>query len=414
MGDLTVPPAGSDWPLSRGRAWSVALAGTLTMAVSYVDRQALAALAPTVTRELAISDPAYGWLQAAFSLAYLVAAPLAGRWVDRAGARLALFALRILLGLAEAPSFPGAAQTVQRVLPPPDRAAGFGVLFTGSSVGAAVAPPLAVALAGRFGWRLSFVGTSLAGLLWLPLWWWATRSREVRALLDRRGAPNVSRAAPSPFRLARHPAVLRAMAVVVATSPALAFLLLWGAKLLVALFGMSQAETARYLWFPPLCFDAGSVLFGALATRVDRRHWAAPQRLDTPHRGLFALALLLTAGLALVPFARTPWEAMGCGGLAMAGGGGLLALLTSDMLARVPQEAISTASGVTAAAQSAAYIVANPLIGFAVKRTGSYRPAIFGLAAWLLPGCLTWLLWRPPPRVVRAEGPPREEHAEES
>ena len=64
-------PAG----LSRRGAWALALVATFTMAVSYVDRQTLAVLAPTVTESLGISEQGYGWLVSAFSLAYLVGAP---------------------------------------------------------------------------------------------------------------------------------------------------------------------------------------------------------------------------------------------------------------------------------------------------------------------------------------------------
>src|SRR5687767_5735942 len=127
-------------PLSRAQAWTLVIVATSTMMVSYLDRQALAMLSPTVCRALDISDGEYGWLMAAFSLAYLCCAPLAGRLIDRVGARSGLLAsvliwsmvsalhalapgfavllvLRIALGMAESPSFPGAAQTVSRVLP---------------------------------------------------------------------------------------------------------------------------------------------------------------------------------------------------------------------------------------------------------------------------------------------------------
>src|SRR5262249_24817034 len=122
------------------------------MTVSYIDRSTLGALGPTVTKALDISETGFGVLASAFSLAYLVATPAAGWWLDRIGARRGLvrsvlawsavsalqalvpgfwtlFALRIALGLAEGPGFPGAAQTVQRVLAPAERARGFGLLF---------------------------------------------------------------------------------------------------------------------------------------------------------------------------------------------------------------------------------------------------------------------------------------------
>src|SRR6185295_16573165 len=126
-------------------------------------------------------------------IAYLIGAPPAGWLVDRLGARRGLlwavllwsavaalhalvpgfgvlFALRIALGLAESPSFPGAAQTVQRALPPEERARGFGVLFTGSSFGAMLAPPIASYLATRFGWRTAMLSTAAIGLVWVPVW----------------------------------------------------------------------------------------------------------------------------------------------------------------------------------------------------------------------------------------------------
>jgi ACS family hexuronate transporter-like MFS transporter len=414
--------------LSRRAAWALALAATLTMSVSYVDRQTLAVLAPTVTKALGISEQGYGWLVSAFSLAYLVGSPLAGRVVDRVGARRGLlaavglwsavaalhalvpgfgvlFALRIALGLAESPSFPGAAQTVHRALPPADRARGFGMLFTGSSIGAMVAPPLAVAIDARYGFRAAFLVTAAAGLLWLPLWLrfaWAPAAREA---LEGRRAPPVGTetdgaSIPSveprlgTLELVTHPAVLRAVLVVLASAPVIAFFLNWGAKLLVRAYALEQADVGRYLWLPPLLFDAGAVAFGHLASR---RAAARGVRRGEPDRPLVAAAALLCTTAALVPLASGPAGAMLVAGVAMAGGGALFALVTADMLARVPPGSVSTAGGITAAAQSLAYIVANPLVGKAVQASGSYTGTLVALGLWVVPGCVAWLAWSPPP-----------------
>jgi ACS family hexuronate transporter-like MFS transporter len=168
------------------------------MSVSYIDRQTLAAIAPAVKKALDIDHTQYGWLLSAFSVAYLVGAPAAGVIVDRLGARRAfaiavvvwsivaaahwavtgfamLLALRILLGAAEAPSFPSAAQAIRRALPGAQRPLAFGLLFTGSSIGAVVAGKLAVSLDATVGWRNAFLGTALVGTLWLPAWLLATR-----------------------------------------------------------------------------------------------------------------------------------------------------------------------------------------------------------------------------------------------
>jgi MFS transporter, ACS family, hexuronate transporter len=104
----------------------------------------------------------------------------------------------------------------------------------------------------------------------------------------------------------------------------------------------------------------------------------------------------LQMSVALMPFATGPWSSMILAGTSMAGGGGLFALLSADMLARVPQRMVSSAGGITAAAQSLAYIVANPLIGSSVDALQSYHVALYALGAWVLPGALVWILWRPP------------------
>jgi hypothetical protein len=84
-------------------------------------------------------------------------------------------------------------------------------------------------------------------------------------------------------------------------------------------------------------------------------------------------------------------------GLSMAGGGVIYTLATADLLSRVPAGSVSFAGGTIACAQSIAIIVANPLIGMSVERTGGYDVAIYALAAWVLPGSLVWLLLRPRP-----------------
>jgi ACS family hexuronate transporter-like MFS transporter len=383
----------------------VVLVATLTMTVSYVDRVTLAVLAPTVTKALGISELEYGWLTSAFSIAYLLATPLSGWWIDRVGARRGLvgsvlfwssvaalhalvpgfwvlFALRIALGMAEGPGFPGAAQTVQRILPAAERARGFGVLFTGSSIGGMIAPLIATFLFRHAGWRLAFLGTALVGLIWVPIWIAITSRPDVRAQLDRSGEP-ASAPRPRFAELASHPAVVRGVIAVFAAAPVIGFMQVWGAKYLVRTFAVTQGDVGDYLWMPPLVFDAGALLFGDLASRL---------RLP---RTLFGIALFLATAIALVPLATTPWQAMAILGFAAAGAGGLYTIITADMLSRMPPGSVSFAGGLLAGGQSLALIVVNPLIGWSVGRLGSYDVATIGLGLWVLPGSMLWLLWRP-------------------
>src|SRR6188768_1056594 len=91
-----------DAPTSEKAAWAVAACATLGMSVSYIDRQTLAAIAPSVTKALAIDNTQYGWLLSAFSMAYLAFAPIAGVVVDRLGARRAFAAAVVVWSVVAA------------------------------------------------------------------------------------------------------------------------------------------------------------------------------------------------------------------------------------------------------------------------------------------------------------------------
>jgi MFS transporter, ACS family, hexuronate transporter len=403
-------------------AWSVALVATFTMTVSYADRHTLAVLAPSVTKALGISNEDFGWLGSAFSLAYLFGTPLAGWWIDRVGARRGLvvsvlawstvaalhaiipgfgvlLALRLALGIAEGPGFPGAAQTIQRILPPGERERGFGVLFTGSSVGAMLIPPLATLVFRHAGWRVAFLISSAAGLLWIPLWFAVTWPRDVRAQLDvPADAARPAEPRPAFVEMVSHPLVIRAMIAVFAVAPVFSFPQIWGAKYLVGTFALAQGDVGHYLWLPPLMLDGGAVLFGDLASR-QRRAEGAPPRM------LLAVGAVLASCFALLPLATSPWQGMLILGVAGAGAGTMYTLVTSDLLARMPPGSVSFTGGILAGAQSLALIIMNPLIGRAVDRLHSYDAVGIALGLWVIPGSLAWLLWRPALRFAGRRSP---------
>ncbi|MBX3204275.1 MAG: MFS transporter [Labilithrix sp.] len=426
-------------PPSPAAAWAVAAVATLGMSVSYVDRQTLAAIAPSVTRALAIDNTQYGWLLSAFSMAYLVGAPVAGVVVDRLGARrgfaaavvvwsliagahafafsfASLFALRVLLGMAEAPSFPAAVQAIRRALPGARRPLAFGLLFTGSSLGAIVAAKLAVGLDAAYGYRAAFAGTALIGTLWIPLWLVVTRGF---------GAPSAAVAAPSApgaspddtpeppddapkpsaddapepraswAAVVTSPPVLRAIVAIVGSAPLLMFVLNWTAKYLVDAWQLPREDVGTFLVAPPLLFDLGAIGFGALASA--RRD---PGPAGPTQSALLFFAMLLAASLAFVPLTGSPAAAIALFAVSACGGGGLYVLVTNDMLSRVPVERTSAAGGMTAAAQSLAHVVAAPLVGWTIDRTHGHDLALVALGLVVVPTTLAFIAW---PGVRRAE-----------
>jgi ACS family hexuronate transporter-like MFS transporter len=397
--------------LARRHAWLIAVVAMLTMTVSYVDRNTFAVLAPTVTKELDITETGYGWLTSAFSFAYLFATPLSGWWIDRIGARRGLFAsvlawstiaalhalvpgfntlfvLRIALGIAEGPSFPGAAQTMHRVLPDGDRSRGFGLLFTGSSIGAMIAPKLASSLYDWQGWRVAMLGTAVIGLSWIPLWVGLTSRGDVARRLDHAQATAAGKPRARYRDMMGNPSVIRAFIAILAVANVANIWMSWGSKYLVRAFAIKQKDVGDYLWLPPLCLDAGALLFGDLVARTRRSHGGSP-------RLLFALAMAMAATIALVPFVATPWHAMAIACVSIGGGGAAYTVITADVMSRIPPESVSLAGGMIAAGQSLALIIANPLIGRSVQSYDNYDLVMWSVGAWVLPGTLVWLLWKP-------------------
>ena len=397
--------------ISQRRAWALAIAAMLIMMISYVDRSTLAVLSVSVTAELHISETEYGLLGSAFAFAYLVATPLAGRWLDVFGARRglawslaawsavaalhaiapgfgSLVVLRVALGLAEGPGFPGAAQIVHRVVPPDARARALGVVFMGSSIGSVVAPPLAAWLYGAFdppSWRAAFLGTAAFGIAWLPLWLVLSRHRDARAVLD---APAEISTAPRPTfgELVRDRRVVRALVAIFAIAPVNGFVQTWGAKYLKATHDIDQRDVGGYLWLPPLALAIGALSFGDLASRWRRAHGTSP-------RALYAIATAHGASLAHAPIADTPWQAIAIAAVASFGGGALYTLATSELLAQVSASVVALAGGTLAGAQSLAHIIAYPLVGRAVDHWHGYGAVTVVLGAWVLPGSIAWISW---------------------
>ncbi|HEY1816992.1 MAG TPA: MFS transporter [Kofleriaceae bacterium] len=394
------------------RAWATVIVGTLTMTVSYVDRQTLAVLAPHITQALHMTDAEYGLLGSAFSIAYLVATPISGWWLDGIGARRGLvrsllawstiaalqavvpgfgtlFCFRIALGLAEGPGFPGGAQTVQRMLPESAQPRGFGILFIGSSIGGMITPPLASWLFREFSWRIAFLGTAAAGLLWIPVWMFVTRHDAVRERLDARHDERRT----TFWQLVKDPIVIRAIVAVVASSPIVLFCEAWSSKFLVNELAVQQGDVGHYLWLPPLWFDLGALAFGHLAA-ITRRGFAPPRKL-------YAIATVIGACLVAMPMITTPWGAIAVMCIAQVGSGALRTLVTADLLVRIPRHAIAFAGGTLACGQSIAYIVANPLIGYAHDHHIAYPTIAVAIAVWLIPGSLAWIAWRPADQLER-------------
>jgi len=89
-------------PLVFIARWLPASAMALVSVISYVDRNTLALLAPSILRETGLSATQYGLVVSAYSIAFMVGNSLWGRALDRIGLRRGMIAAVALRSVASA------------------------------------------------------------------------------------------------------------------------------------------------------------------------------------------------------------------------------------------------------------------------------------------------------------------------
>ena len=161
--------------------------------ITYMDRVVISSAAPSMRKEFGLSLVTMGWILASFRWGYSLF-QIPGGWLgDRIGPRRALSlivawwsaftsltalcwsagslaACRFLFGMGEAGAFPIATRSLSRWMLPAERGMAQGVTHAGSRLGAALTPPLVVALIVAYGWRMPFFVFGFLGVIWAVAW----------------------------------------------------------------------------------------------------------------------------------------------------------------------------------------------------------------------------------------------------
>jgi MFS family permease len=91
---------------------------------------------------------------------------------------------RFCFGAGEAGAFPNSSVTISRWFHGVERGRAFGVLSMAMQTGGALSPLLVVPIQVRYGWRASFNGFALVGVVWAVVWffWFRNTPREKRGV----------------------------------------------------------------------------------------------------------------------------------------------------------------------------------------------------------------------------------------
>jgi MFS transporter, ACS family, hexuronate transporter len=289
----------------------------LVSLISYIDRNTLALLIPTIMKETHLSGEQYGFIVAAFSVAYMISNPLWGAAIDRLGLRIGMMAAvslwtvasmshalaggflsfaiaRTALGLGEGATFPGGLRAVIQTLGPTEQARGLAVAYSGGSLGAIVTPIVITPLFLMWGWRPAFLFTGAVGVAWLIMWFFVSQRADVR---EWKPVAASASDAPAPIRFTDARVWSFILAYGLGATP-LGFVNYAAAIYFNHAMGKDQAFLGKVLWIPPLGWEIGYFFWGWL---VDRMTAAGVPRMITVRRLMFASAVLS------LPLAAAPW-----------------------------------------------------------------------------------------------------------
>jgi MFS family permease len=380
--------------------WTGPLVMFLATLISYIDRQTLAVLAPTILPDVHMNATDFGYALSAFSIAYMLANPAWGSILDKIGLPLGMalavalwtaasaahalvaglvgFAVaRTVLGIGEGAVFPGCVKMSTDCLPTGKVSRGIGIGYSGAAFGSLITPLAVTPLAAAYGWRAAFWVTGLLGVLWLLIW--------------SRFARNV----PKRLRVSKKILVVNPLDRrfwLIVTTYGTGAVALGGVAYLSPLYlnralGLSQSEIGHLVWIPTIGWQLGYYFWGWVSDRL------VPEQ-TRPARVLLLLSLLALPS-AFVTMVHS-WQAVLALFLwAMFVGDGFI-VMGLHVGARVfTKDEAGLAGGIGGGAWSMVLAVVLPLYGRLIDAK-NFTPIFVTMSLFPLAGTLIFLLLSKP------------------
>lgn len=366
--------------------------------LNYVDRQVLGVLAPTLSHTLGWTQVDYGYIVAAFQIAYAIGMVFAGALIDRLGTRigfalaiavwavaaashalastvLEFAAARFMLGLGESGNFPASIKTVAEWFPRRERAFATGLFNAGTNIGAVLAPlavPVAVSL---WGWRSGFLLTSGLSVLWLVTWLTVYRDPERHRRVSKRELAYIrsdcgeTPATKVPWsHLLRQRQAWAFLSGKFLTDPVWWFLLFWLPKFFSHRYGLDLTQLGPPLVAVYVMADGGSICGGWLAGRLMRFGWS----VNAARKGAMLVCALAVVPIVFAPSMHHLWGAVALIGLAAGAHQGWSANLFTTVSDLYPGPVVGSVVGLGGFAGALSGALVATAVGYLLQATGSY------------------------------------------
>jgi len=379
----------------------------LGVVINFFDRINLSVSQDALHASFGLSLIAFGYLSSAFSWTYAVMQMPAGVLLDRFGVRLVgristflwslasfaaaispglgvFFGARLLLGVAEAPTFPANAKAIGYWFPQRERSFAISLTDAAAKLSSAIGVPFLGLLLLHFGWRWSFAATGFLSLLYFALFFLFYRnpsedknlSAEERQYIAGDGAqpenPAQAKRGSLLGYLLVQPKVYGLALGWGAYNYSFFLLLTWLPSYLSRSLGMDLLHSVFYTSVPWLFATFTDLLVGGwLVDALIQRGWNANRVRQAVLIGgtSFGLAIL-GAAHSHSPTAALCWISLALGGLAAAAP---VAWTVPSLIA--PRESVGTLASIANLSGQLAAISAPIITGYIVSATHSFASA---------------------------------------
>jgi ACS family glucarate transporter-like MFS transporter len=395
--------------------------------LNYASRATLSIAGPAAQKQLGCSALQLGYVFSAFGYTYVIAQIPSGWLLDRFGSKnvyacsilawsaftffqgfaglfrataafAALLALRLLLGLAEAPAFPGNGRIVAAWFPAAERATASAVFNSSQYFATFLFAPLSGWIVYQFGWTWVFFVTGGLGVVMASVWMktiYAPAShprvgaleldfmQRGGALIDMERALENSRGKPPgrPHWAAAGKLIGNRMLLGVylgqfSINTITVFFATWFPLYLVQERHMSILKAGLAASLPALCGFAGGILGGVLSDGMLKRGYS----LSTSRKVPIVAGMLLAMTMVVCNYVATVWLVVPVMSLAFLGKG-CGALGWAVVADTSPQQFAGLSGGLFNMFGNLSTIVTPLVIGYLVDATKSYQSALLYVAA---------------------------------
>jgi sugar phosphate permease len=403
--------------------WGIAVLLGIGVLINYFDRVNLTVAGPALRREFGIDDVGFGYLLSAFAWTYAVLQIPVGTILDRFGAVALgrwtsflwsvasaltvfsngfhwLFGSRLLLGVAETPTFPINAKATGYWFPRKERGLATAIFDSAAKLATGIGVPIIAVIMTAYGWRMGFAFTAILSFLFFGAFYLFYRNPSEdkrltyaeRKYIEEGGAQPEGQSAGGVGAalgyLLRRRKVWGLTIAFAAYDYSFYLLLTWLPSYLVQTYHLSVIRSGLYAIAPWVVAAIADLIVGGWL--VD----ALVQRGHDPNRVRGTIVVIgMLLGLAIVGAITTPnpaiavvWITIGLAGLAVTA-----PIFWSIPALIAPRGSVGTVGGIMNFFGNVMAIAAPIVTGYIAQGTGAFTNAFITAAVVLLVGIVSYL-----------------------